>query len=247
MHHLCAMEELVDTTVNSDLDAVPDQILNRANDHFVSAKRLQLVAAWVGSATLIRSRLVTPSLRQVTPPMLYPFNVGVLPTDLPNVADFRDDPFELVPTEELAVEVTANPGTTEQCSALLWLRESFRAAPKGQIYTIRGTSVTAAAARTWTELTVTWDDTPAAGQYAVIGGVIVSTNAIAFRTIFENQTFRPGGLGMASDGLSPWFGQVRGGLGEWGRFTAERMPNIEVYNNSTDSSHVIYLDIVRVS
>lgn len=245
--HVCAYEEAIDNTANADLDAIADNIIQQQNSHFIHASPLQIGFVWIGSANLLRARLVTPRYRQVTTPFIVPIEGAVLPADDPNVADWSDRRLLLPAEEELAIEATSGVACgTEQCVAVVGLYKEPKPAPTGDIYTLRGTSTTAAVARTWTEVTVTWQDQLQSGLYAVVGGKYVATNAIAFRTIFQDQTFRPGALGYAAETTSPWKRQLRGGLGEWGRFRAERRPIIEVLNNGTDSAHTFYLDLVKV-
>lgn len=247
MFHLAAFEEAIDNTADVDLDAVLDNILRIENSHFKFGRPINLGWAWAGSATLARGRIDCPSFRQITNPHLLPIEGAVLPADDPNVCDFMESPLELPAGEEIGVRLTSAVACgTEQSSALLGLYPSFRAAPRGNIHGLRFTSSTAAVARTWTQIAVAFEENVRSGIYAVVGGKIVSTNAIAFRLIFEDQQERPGALGYAAESTSPWPRQLKGGLGEWGRFHSDRMPNIEVYNNGTDNSHVGYLEIVRV-
>jgi hypothetical protein len=66
------------------------------------------------------------------------------------------------------------------------------------------------------------------------------------RLIFEDQIDRPGGIGSSAADLNnePMF--LKGGLGVWGRFNSNRMPNVEFLCNAADTAQEIYLDIIRV-
>lgn len=247
MHHLAAYTELLGTTADTDIDALTDDILLIQNNHFVPAQDMDLLAAWGGSATLNRFRLAQPTIRQITTPYVRPTNVGVTPLSRPPVADYRRMPFRFYRNEEIQIQATSDIAMgTERFTGLVWLRVATVVPPVGAPFTLRGTSSTAAAANAWSTLTTTWQDTPKAGQYAVVGLTVFSTNAIAARLIFENQQWRPGALSVTSIGNIEHEMFHNGGLGEFGRFDAYRMPNVQVLCNGADATHVIHLDIVRV-
>lgn len=245
--HMAAYTELLGTTANTDIDALTDDIITITNAHFQPQRDYDLVFAHVQSATLNRVRLVSPSMRQITVPFIRPITLATLPATDPNVADYRSNPFRIRALEEFAMEATSDIAMgTERFTGLVGLSSGLTPMPRGDVYTFRGTSTTAAVANTWTTLTTTFADILPAGSYVVVGGDYVATNAIAFRLNFENQIERPGGLGFATLGLRSHWMFYKGGLGIWGMFTSTRNPIVQVLNNAADAVHTIHLDIVRV-
>lgn len=247
MHHLAAYTAVVANTADLDVAALTDDVLLIQNNHFVPRQDLELIAAWGGSATLNRFRLAQPTIRQITTPYVRPTNVGVTPLSRPPVADYRREPFKIYPNEELQVQVTSDVAMTERFTALVWLRPRYVAPPAGSPFTMRGTSTTAATANAWSSLAVTWQDTPKSGIYAVVGLTVFSANGIASRLIFEDQQLRPGALSVTAIGNIEHEMFHNAGLGEFGRFDAYRFPIVQVLANGADATHVIHMDIVRVS
>jgi len=93
---------------------------------------------------------------------------------------------------------------------------------------------------------VTWQDTLPAGIYAVVGLEFIGVTALAARIIFEDQVMRPGcvGSGLIASAPDPMF--QNGGLGIWGRFNSNRMPNLEGLCNAADTAQTVFLYFVRL-
>lgn len=248
MFHLAAYSALIDNTANTDVAALNDQILSVSNGHFLPQRDYSLIFAAVMAATLNRVRIVSPTNRQITLPIIRPIMTAVLPATAPNMADYRKNPFRIRGLEELALEATSGVAMgTERFTALVGLATSMETSPQGDIFTLRGTSTTAAVANAWTDLAITWADTLPAGNYAVVGLEVQSTNAQGARLIFENQTERPGSISITGLGNRTHLMFYKGELGRWGSFRSTRMPTVQVLANAADATHVIHLDIVRIS
>jgi hypothetical protein len=247
MLHLAAYFEAIGQTVNTDIDALRDDVLTIQNTHFVLNEPSELVAAYASSATLNRVRLDSPTLRYVANPYVLPITAALLPPDNPAVADYRDNPIRLPQAEELAVQATSDLGAgNENLHILLWLRDRFDPAPPGQIVTTRVTSTTAAVANTWTTLTTTWETSFPAGRYAVVGMEGISTNGIAYRMIFPGQLKRPGSLSKTVVGRRSHEMFRVGGLGRWGDFQSNVLPQFQALNNGTDAAHTFFVQMVRI-
>lgn len=248
MFHLAAYTlAALGNTANTDIPALSDQVLLQANSHFIPAQDLQIIAATGLSATLNRLRLTQPTMRQITTPFVRPFERAVVPADLPGVADYRAAPLMAYKNEELAMEATSGVAMTERFTGLVWLQVRPEPIMLGPVYTLRGTSTTAATANAWSEIAVTWQDTPIAGNYDVVGLQVQSTNAIAARLIFEDQIWRPGALSITALGDQSNAMMLHGGLGKFGTFNAYRFPLVQVLANGADASHEIYMQIQRRS
>lgn len=246
MFHLGAYTELIDNTANTDVDALSDDVFAITNVHFLMPRDLLMFLAYAASATLTRARWSTPSINNISPIFIRPINVGALPTDDPNLADYRYNPVRLRAQEELKLEATSGVAMgTERFTGLFWLGDSITQAPPGDVYTLRATATTAAVANSWTTISLTWDNQLPAGSYAVIGGEYQATNALAFRCIFDDQWMRPGALGLTALGRRTAKPFYDGGMGLWGRFRTISLPRVQVLNNSTDGAHTLYLQCVR--
>lgn len=246
MYTVAAFTESLGNVTNDDLTALNDEIIAISNGHLLPQVDYELIfAAGLGPNT-DRIRIVSPSNRQITLPFIRPINVAALPANDPNVADFRDNPFRIKGMEELAVEATTNAVGPSRVTVLLGLSQGVDPIPRGDVFSFRGTSTTAAVANTWTTITTTFADILPQGNFVCVGGEVFSTNAIAWRAIFENQVMRPGGLGINALANRTHSMFYKGGLGVLGRFRSTRLPIIQVLANAADAVHEVYLDIVRV-
>ena len=244
--HTSAFFVALGNTANTNVPPIQDGIIAIANSHLLPQRDYDILFAAISAVTLTRARMVSPTNRQITLPFIRPINAALLPPTDPNVADYRENPFRINALEEFSIEATDSAAGPNNCTAIVGLAESFEPVPRGNIFTLRGTSVTAAVANVWTQLATTWDDALPAGQYAVVGMSAIATNQLAARLIFENQVARPGSLGVVAEANRNHAMFVKGGLGTWGRFMSTRMPVVEVLNNGTDNAHTVYLDLIRL-
>jgi hypothetical protein len=247
MHHTAAfVNTALANVANTDIPALSDQILAIQNGHFLPPNDMKLMAVVAASATLLRARLSSPSLRQITQPQVRPINVGTLPVTDPNAQVF----FGVTPTvsglEELAMQATSGVAMTEVFTGLIWLLDRYVPPVQGQIITLRATSTTAAVANVWSGVAYTLDDQLPNGLYALVGSEVQSANGIAHRWIISNQFFRPGGLSVTALGNRTIAQQYNGAWGEWGRFRNTDLPRLEVLANAADASHTIYPQVVKV-
>lgn len=248
MHHTLAWRASIADITAVDLTPVPDSILAINNAHFVPQVDHNLLYAYFGAAgTANRARFISPSLRQVSTPWIRPVNGAIVPLDEPNVADYTMNPLRIRGLEELQVEAFQTTGGAAVVVVVAGVTKGIRsAAPQGDIYTMRGTAATTAAAGAWTLSTVTWQDVLPVGRYAVVGLDSFGATMISARLIFEDQIERPGNVAQSlfSGNGHPMF--RKGGLGTWGYFTANRMPNVEILCNAADTAQEYFLDLIRV-
>lgn len=248
MFHALAYFEALGTTADTDIAPVSDDVFLIQNSHFVPQMDVKLIAAAVMSATLSRVKIATPKTRQVVNPFLRPLIEAAIPPDNPGVVDYRSNPFGLKGLEEISILATSAVAMgTENFTALLLVGSGVDASPAGDIFTMRGTSTTTAVVNSWTQISMAWSDTLPQGTYACVGLQHESAGAQASRLIFYGQQFRPGALSVnaLSRRSHPMF--TKGGLGVYGRFIQTAMPLVEVLSNSADTSHEVYLDLIRVA
>jgi hypothetical protein len=246
MFHLAAYFKSVDTTVNADITALTDSVLTISNNHFRLVDNMQLVGAAAMSATLIRARLDSPTLRIVGNPYILPSNTGVTPVAESRMANLYRYPYPMPPREELAMQATANPGTTENFTGLVWLSLGAVPIPPGRVQWVRITSTTAAVANAWTNIALTFETSLPSGYYSVIGSRAWSTNGQAHRLIFPGQVWRPGYLSKVAAGNQDPPPNYNGDFGELGRFVNDNPFQCEVLCNGTDNSHNLYVGLVPV-
>ena len=247
MHHTIAWRESVTGTAATDIEPVADELLSIQNGHFVPQVDQNLLFAYAGGAEINDARFISPSFRQITNPRIRPINLAIVPVDEPNMADYSENPLRIKGLEELQLEIThGNAGALVVVGVAGLSKVPVTPAPRGDIYTMRGTGTATAVAGAWTLIPITWADTLPTGTYACVGCEFVGATCIAGRLIFEEQWERSGGLGQSLvSGNGPELFR-KGRLGVWGRFNANRMPNVQMLCNAADTAQTVFLDLIRV-
>lgn len=248
MFHLAAYRNAaLGNVADTDISAVVDDILAIQNNHFVLNQDMDLIAIFAGSATILRTKLASPSARQIAAPFIRPVNGAALPGNNANISLLMDRPYRIRRNEEIQVQATSGVAMTEAFHALLWLARSVDPAPPGNITALRWTSTTAAVAGSWTTITATFTDSIPSGTYVAVGTEHFSTNAIAHRLIFSNQDLRPGMLSTVSATQRlPYAADLRQ-FGVLGYFKSNDLPRIQVLANAADATHEGYIDCIKVS
>jgi hypothetical protein len=249
MHHTLAYANpaLAALAVDTNGTPVQDDIIAISNNRFLPQEDYRIVAAYAQMTTANRTRISSPTNRQITLPFIRPIAASTAPVNDPNVADYRGQPFKVEGLEELGVDFSTDLGAaTEVAIAALWLDKGFTPAPPGNIFTMRGTSTTAAAILSWTSLAVTWADSLPEGLYAVVGLEVVGVTEVLSRVILENQVMRPGSVASVLVGNRTHEMFRMGRLGNWGQFRSTRMPIVQVLNLAAIAVHTVYLDLIRI-
>jgi hypothetical protein len=248
MYHVLAYQGSSHDVVGLDATPVQDDIFSIQNGHFLPQNDLLLYGLYCGGNLLQYTQLVTPTTRQISIPRMIPISSTILPPTNPNMVDMRGQPFHLRAIEEISMLNTLGTNASNLPFVnLLFVGNSLVPVPQGDIYTLHGTSTTAAVSLAWTSISITYDTTIPAGTYAIIGCQHISTNALAHRFIFKDQIYRPGFVSVTSAGNRPNWEYYRGGMGQLGTFTTVTYPTIQVLCNGTDASHDITLSIVRIA
>lgn len=247
MFHLALFSGSIATGANVIVPAVSDQILTIQDQGFLPQENLDIVAAAPFGTDMQHAYLDSPSAGVVTDPYLRPTNQGATFPTFGQIADYRVNPFRAKALESLTAYAQHDNVAAQVMHIPIVLRPNFVPAPSGDIYTMRGTSTTAATANAWSSIAMTWQNTLPAGQYVVVGMEMIGAAGIAARLILNNQTFRPGSIVLSGDTvLGPSLFR-KGGLGTWGRFRSTDMPRVEVFATAATDVWTIYLDFVRVS
>jgi hypothetical protein len=246
MYHVAAFGSSLAASTLEQVDAITEQQLTIANDRFLLQQDWNLVFAAALGTDLQRARLNQPSMRSVSLPWIRPINDGDdIPTD-PGVADYRRNPFRLKGQESLSVDAFQDNASAQWAYVIAGLQSVNTPAPVGDTFTIRGTGSTTLTADVWNTVPITWDDNLEGGYYAIVGGTAISATGIAFRVALQGQWIRPGGLcvGDVSERSHPMFSN--GGLGKWGEFESDALPNIEILASAADTAQEVYLDIIKI-
>lgn len=246
--HTVAWTATVATVSATDVPPVADQQILVQNNHFVFSNLATILyAAWM-HAVAGQAQFVTPSLRQVTSPRLHNLIRAAQPATFPQLQDYRRNPLQIKPLEELQLLVTNAAATSGVGWGVAGINTgNAKQSQAGQPFTLRGIATTAAVAGAWTLINVTWSDSLPNGRYAVNGLSHASAGGIASRLIFKNQVDRPGALSQVSEFLIQNQMFLDGGLGEYGTFENYAMPQVEVLALSADTAHVVLLDITRLT
>lgn len=247
MYHVAAYAANTFGVTDFDAPAITDGILTISNNHILPDRPYQLYGGWFSGANLTRVKIQTPHTRQIVPPVVLPIQASLLPPDRPHFYDRRSNPLMLNQVEEIQVLMSIGGAANAYNWGILFFGTSIDPAPSGEIYTLHGTSTTAAVANAWTQVTVVWDQTLPAGTYVVVGTQVQSANGIAHRLIFRDQVWRPGfiSVGAVTNITEPSY--YYGGWGTLGKFNTFTLPNIEVLANAADAAHDVALNIVRVA
>jgi hypothetical protein len=249
MFHLCAYYNgTLGTAVDTDVPALTDSIMYIQNNHFLPQVPTYVYGMWAGSATLQRSKLSTPKLRQISPVYIRPIQFGAQnPAANPNMDIRVFSPLLLQALEEIQNLVTASPATTEPYHALLWLVDNFQPAPLGDVYNLRWTSTVTATANAWTNISPPiFELQLPLGTYAVIDSECFSTNSIAHRLIFDQQYQRPGNISFGANGNRTPYRWQYGALGQYGAFRTTNLPRVEVLCSAGDASFEGYMHCVKI-
>lgn len=245
-HLLAYTESLGAAATLQDVNALADGIFTIQNNHFVPQFDYSLLYTQIWCTDIVRARLVSATFRQFAEPYQFPLSDGTVPTPGIEPVDYTSSPLTVRMLEELSLEVEHSNVGAQQATGLVAVARTLTPAPRGDVYTIRGTSGDTAGAAAWTQVTMTWDNTLPTGRYAAVGAVHLSATGQASRLIFEDQVERPGTPSyVTADVEIPTLGS-KGRLGQWGLFDANRFPNVEVLCTAGDTAHVVYMDFVRI-
>lgn len=245
--HTSVWSSSIASVANTQLNAVQDGIYRVGpSNGIVVPKKSMLIWAALMAATVRRGFFSTPTILQTNPLYVRPTMLSAQPISNPNFAYWQTHAFTVPAMEELLVFATgASAG--EQTTMVAGLAESIDPIPNGNIVTVYLTSSTAAVALTWTQVATVLVNALPVGTYAMVGSQVSSATAIAHRWTFPNQFVRPGFLSAVLETNQPSYLQLDRSLGMMGQFPNYNLPLLEVFCTSTDASHQIFVDLVKVS
>ncbi len=244
--HTAAFFDATSSTVaNTQIAAVPDNVLTIRNANLFPDVNMRLLAAYIGATAIATGRLVTASWRTITPPSIIPPSATFLPGGNPSIADYRSSPLLIPGGQELSAEGSDAAGTTV-IAAVISIQERPAPTPAGDIFTIRAVATATMVVGAWTNAPLTFGDTLPPGRYAIVGALAVSATCIGFRLRIPGELFRPGGIGVATLGLVPPKFQTKGAMGNWGEFPNDTLPECELLCSAADTALTLFLDLIKV-
>lgn len=245
MFHLCGFSQSQDTAVLANMTALLDQSMQiNGNDIIIpSAIPLVVGVAAIGPS-LTRAQIASPSIRRSFNEEILPLDLTATPSDPFRIMWLGDNPITLDPAEQLNALMAEGAAGASRGTVLVWLADAPLVEQPGNIRTIRVTSAGTAVANVWSNITLTFNDTLPAGQYAIVGASMQSANMQAFRFVGKGDAWRPGALGITalSQVENPMFRM--GGLGVWTVFEHNTPPSMDVLCNGADSSFQGVVDLV---
>lgn len=246
-HTLAYTANFAATTTLGNLPAITDTVFQSRNNDYIMVDDFRLGLAYGLGATITELRFNWPSLIGFGYHQVYEYDYNgttvSLPPDRPALVDYLSQPIIVPKDEQLDVQVTNAPGTTEQNTLLLTLFTPMHqfSIPTGvQRLTIRATyAFTPGAAYVWSGAqALTFETTFRGGWYQVVGLDVKDATSIAARLIFPKGTpysgriLRPGVITRTSLGNRA-ADRFMGRLGVFGFFHSLELPYIEVLPSST--------------
>lgn len=247
MHHTLAWSTTIAQTAEINQTPVTDPVITIQNAKFLPTSDWLAIYAYSGGLLLDQAKISGPRIRQFSPVQVRPIDLGAEPITRPGVADYRSNPLLLRALEEINISSINSAATSGLYHSLLGVSNGpLLPMMQGDVYTIRGTGTTTLVAEVWNIVNITWADSLPSGRYACVGGYGICAGGIASRFIFEDQVMRPGGVAFDAEADIPHPMFLKGGLGVWGYFTGNRMPNVEFLSISADTAETVYMDFVKI-
>ena len=234
-HHLLAHNStLAAVATMQQVAGIADPVFSRsvANDYQMFDD-YAILGAYAGSAACVRARLSQPSQNLKGVANVVPISGVHLPAVDPNFMELTGNPYKLYRGENLRAEMESNSATSSSIYA--WLMNpkyhDFSVKHKNLRW-IRGTVAVTTVVQTWAlGGALTLDDPLEGGRYTVYGMQAFFATALAARLVFNDQVLRPGCLGQAT-AVSRSAELFRGGLGAWGDFDQQALPQVEVLDTA---------------
>lgn len=247
MHHLSAYaSSIANGASNAQINAIADQCFASRNNRyqFPMDRRLIQAAAFVPDGTSVK--LDYPSAFQVSQPDIDPIDGDAVGGSLPPVYVPGQRGLVIPRTEDVGVVCSRAGAGATACYALLWTTSQWRAAPPGDIISVRATAAATGAADAWQLAAITLDSSLPAGNYAVIGARVTGANVLAARFVFVGQVERPGVLANVAPTGNVFQDQRYGRSGLFGVFQNLQPPQIECLGFGAVAAQVITLDLIRL-
>lgn len=206
-----------------------------------------LLGAFVLNAQGTKAKLESPTLLNIAPHNVSPIVLNALPTaTVPEVLQAAS-PRKLTTNEGLQAYSDATSGQADpQVTVGVILADGPVAPVAGEIIHARATVTTPSTANVWGNAAITFDTVLPAGSYDVVGARLEGSHLKLFRLVFQgNSSVRPGSLAALGHDGKDIPGSRDGGWGTWGTFDQFTPPSIDMMNDGTSETGVLYLDLIK--
>lgn len=252
MNHLLMFYDSAAAAGATDLNlpAVIDQkITVSASGNFILPQDCKALGAYAIGASLIRVKLVTPYLRQISPSYIQPFEVAAAVPTLPNLSIWGSAGPQLKAGDETQIQASNNLSTSTEAEACgLWIDLDGPPPHGGPYITIRltGSGSFSLTAGAWQLIQLGFDTILPYGRYHV-AGMSVNCDATGFaRLVMPKVNYRPGVVIQGAVGLNDWWHFRAGRFGSFGEFDCINAPMLEIFPLSTITAAEVYLDVVKI-
>jgi len=230
---------------DTPMTGVADGILTVAADgNFLMPSTAQLYAVASLGATLQRTRINMPSLRQIGLPSAAPFMVGATVTSPPNLFKAFDYPIPMPKVDEFGIDLSDSAADTAFVGC--WFMFGWRQHPIGPKYRIRFTATITQSAGTWVNGALTPSTQLATGTYVVCGMHCVAANGFLARLSFPGGGWRPGVLCCNAETGVPDPSFLDGSYGAFGSFENANLPSLDIFAVGAGAAQEVFLDLVRI-
>lgn len=249
MFHLAAYKDgnLAASSVYASLPLIIGSQDWNQNNKFYPPEPMEIIWGMAWGADLESARVNTPSMRDIGPHEIFPFDINDPYLSKFNFDDIHEYPVRIKQLETVDVQTSTGAGGPSPVTCLLGLRVRADPKPVGPRRRCRFTAAITAVADQWTVGKISMETDLPMGRYVVIGMGVNSATGYAARLALQNEVWRPGvpilnTLGDAyPDGMMP---QDWGGFGG---FWQQTMPNLEILCTAADTAQTGFLDLVKVA
>lgn len=249
MFHTIAYFESIDPAgALVPIAAVPEQQLFSSGDDIRIPATLPAIlgaAALINDASLVRAQLQAPSLRVLTNLDIEPIVQAAVFGSPPEVLFHPQMAIPLDADEALQFHMESDPAAGVDHHGLVWLGDGPQIPATGRMFTVRATSAITQIDAVWTNGVLTLGQTLPAGQYQVVGMRARSTDMVAARLVFVEQSARPGVPGVNAIPDEDVKSLRHGMAGVFGVFPNTIPPTVDV-TGGVATAQVYMLDLIRL-
>jgi hypothetical protein len=247
MFHTAAYTASVDQAALAAIAAVADPVLTISGNNLqVPSATPALGLVFANGVNITRAQLQSPSLRRVINYEVRAVNRSVTPLSPNPILDIMGSPIDLDPGEQLQAWTAEDGAGATRMNVIVNFVDKAVNPVQDKNYNLRCTGATTLVAFSWTNGAIVFDQVLPVGQYAIVGARAESAGLIAFRFVFQNQTPRPGGIGVLTESGLTIPGQRNGGWGVWGTFDNWTIPTVDYFSATADTAEILTLDLVKI-
>lgn len=247
MFHTCIWTASVDQAALAAIAALADPVLTVATNNIQvpTATPYLGLAAGIG-VSLTRAQLQSPALRRFINVEVRPIHRSATPLSPNPTVPFMGAPIELDAGEQLQAWAAEDGAGATRMSVIANLLDKAVSPVSEPCFSLRATGATTLVAYTWTNGAIVLDQVLPVGQYAIVGARCESAGLLAFRFVFQNQTPRPGGIGVLTESALTLPGQRAGEWGVWGTFDNWTIPTVDYFSSAADTAEVLTIDLIKI-